>query len=497
MLPASVDQFLSAQNEFLQLSSQKNSLFKILSEVIAGELQDSDFRDSFDFLFKNAVYFKKINDIRTISSDFCKEKFKKKIRIQFLNILGSVGLYSFLAQKSWPAKHQHRLNARFRLQQTHLVDQMYQNERETLFRHIQYLQFRKIDYSVTPFLDKTLFREFQSIFKTGKMDRLLYNRENQLYLDGLRYALGRPHESDAVRIRRKLISRCNKKLKLFGEFMKHHFPNPISKFEIVLLLRDFCFYSCYTPQILISVKRLSLKALKARGTQSGDFQIELIDRKKAKIAQWSHISQSEQYTDLAESVEKFLNENNEPGGLAFFAQVFGHCLFLKGGAQLRLIGTKIMFGTTLHTERFSRLLRVLDSFSAESLVLKRLCLHVLSHRKLTVDDLLIKNGIEHLVISFLLNQFELVALELSVRQLLHFLENLLTLLKRFYEGSFLYELLLKQYRPETPDLGDWIQQSKLRDSLSQKPVFGDLKKDFELWICVLKLVLRLGRPAPL
>ena len=487
ILPDQIRRLVDIHNKFDFKNNQTKNLSFILSQSILSNLNLDDFDYIYDSLFKNWESFKKVDLLRTIVLDFCKEKYKCRFQICFLNILESIGIYSFLCQNHWSNK----LKRIFNKESTFVLKQEATDDKGEMFallnNKIKLLKKKEILFFVTPHFKSNFFEDFENIFNQNKkINKIFLNSKNQNYLRFIADPNFEKEKKD--KIRKRICSRINKSIKSCIDFMKQNLKNPISKFEIVLLMRDFAFSHCYTSKGFLKAKQMILDSKINKKHFNIPDQNPFINLETTG----NEDINNKIFISLFSDIRHFMIENNEPSGLAFLSLLISKMLFSKNGNQLRLITTKIMFSVLFNKSNLTILLKTIDSLNVSSLIFKRLVEFVLEWG-MTIEDLFVKNGIEHLFISFVLIQFEFIIKEMSLEQLFYFLQNMRALLKVYIEKSHKNEYFLKKYWTNEQDKREeWIEESSLFSILKENDTYSEIIQTFTIWEILIECVLTLG-----
>ena len=335
-------------------------------------------------------------------------------------------------------------------------------------------------FYLTPYLKEDYFEGFVRIFKEKMCNKLFINKEDKNMLIGLSDNEEEEEQQTNKEIKNKITSRIERKLKKFQKITIKELEERNTEFDVIFMIRDFCYKLGYTPDQLIEIKKMNLNSAVVRKSH-------IIFKKENTMN-----PQREKNDPLLKHLD-FLKFNNEPGGLCMISFVVMRLICLQNMKSNYRLVNKLMFGIYLNRKKMTQIFRVLDSFSPDSLILINLLNFLIEKECLDDEELFIKRGVEHLTVSFLLMHLDVVANELSVSQLINFLESFKVLLKDYFKKSYRYEYLLVDYRSEANQKEKtWIDNSKLKETLNEN--YDELVESVEIWLCVLKIAYNQSKP---
>lgn len=457
----------------------KNStnLFELILKLIMTEYQGFDFESFLDYFFRNKSLYDQVDDMDAILKIAINEKTQEKIKMYFLLILGNIGLYSFLCSNFYPFNIQEKRNNIIEIKINDYIEdkdsRQIRNAQVIIFEMTSKLKKFHFYFNTFDMKYNLFFREFVQQFKEQNFSQMFLNSKGQFYLQNFGKNLENFSKKNE-KIKQKLEIRIHNNLKRLNQRFLENVQMYKNPFYFALIFRDFLCKYLYPRHVFIEVKYMSLYEEKSKAT---DFAI-------AKKFQFKKIKEE---TPRLLELLTFLEKNNEPGGLSFFSQLALRIIDKSKKARKRVNLLIMMFGAILHFKKYQEIIGVLDCFCPGSKFLVNL-VRFIKEREYSVEDLFVKIGIEHLVISFFLLHFEPIAQELTSFQFIYFLERMQILLKNYHKNSYKYNYLLKDKK----SLLEWKTESDLKSELDRDSCFNNISKNFKLWIYVMKSASKLS-----
>lgn len=471
-IPILFKKLLDVQMQHIMLSENPIDVFEIIFDFIKTKNHNFEFNYYLEYFFKNPYFYDKVNDLRVVLKYAINQETGDRIKMFYLLILYNTGLYSFLCSNFWPEdiKEKRIFDMKHNLRQMIKMkdSEMERNVQNVIFDTKYNLKNSIMFFNTIDLKHNLFFKEFLFQFSQEESSKIFYNRTGQYYLRNFG-----SQENDSIkvnnRIKEKLEIRIHNRVKRLCPLMKENVQMYKDHFFFILLFRDFLSNYSYNQTDFVDVKYMSIQK------ETNKNNLLLIDTKSMFPAKPKEV------VLRSKEIRQFSTKNNEPGGLSFFCQLAAHVFNRSEKKRKRVNLMIMMFGLTLNDSKFQEILRVLDSFSPGSEILYWL-VEFIQEKQFSVQDLFVKNGIEHLLISFMLLHFELIAQELTTMQFINFLEGMHDLMKNYYKSSYKFEYFLK----EKDTLYGWKTKSELKAQLDQDFCFKNMMKNFKLWIHLMK-----------
>lgn len=453
----------------------------MFTKLFFGEEQGLNLAECLNFFFKNTYYFREVNDISYIITGSIAQKLRKKIQMYFLHILNSIGLYAFLVLCHLDEQDQQ--SQLQRVQQSIARYSNFDDENLVIWKLVKELNSKRLPFDMFAFSAGDFFAKFIAKFQSEKCDLLFEGEDNKDLMEEVSEDDEDEDQEnrDRLRLKSRISRRIARKLKRFKGLSSRIREICGSRWESLFLVRDFCYKLGYSQERVLRVKEDNLNS-----SFSNQKSLKLSERFESR----SPPTESSSRTRFVDWLRKL----NEPGGLGL-ALFLAHTLTRKCDEKASAkVVTRILFGVCLHKQKFLQLFRVLDAFCLENRFLASLFGFIAEADCLDADSLFVKNGLEHLVIAFVLMHIDWVAAELSVSQFTGFLKSFLALLKDYNSRSYKFEYLISQTSHESQSSQDQAFRtfSQLKETLR---THKKLYKSLEIWLCVLDYAQHIGKQA--
>ena len=477
-IPINIKKILEFQLRYQSQTDDKINLFSIILNLISKQKQNFNFENYLGYFFKNNYYFDEVNDLNIILSAVVNERSGLEINMYYLLILNYIGLYSFLCLNHWPPDIAKQKKKRIK---TILVDLTKASEgnivSETayiIYETRNLLNKKRFSFHVNDLKFNVFFNKFINMFNNQNCHNMFKNSKGKNYLSNMN---DKNFTDNNVIIKKKIHFRIKKKLSLFIPLIKENINMYKKVFNFVLIIRDFTNKIAYSKNSFLKAKQMSLN--------SGD----RIENDYKLVMNIKGKNNSNEENKEISDIKRFLENNNEPGGLSFISQLACRIIQNSKKSRKRINLMIMMFGILFNRKALKTIFRMLDSFNPKSNIIHNLCLFI-EGKKIRPEDLFVKNEIENLIISFCLIHFEFIAQELSTVQFLNFLENMKKIITNYYRKSYISEFLL--FKEGSEKIKDWRESSILRESFESNNTYRIIKKNFKVWINVLKSAINLG-----
>ena len=183
-------------------------------------------------------------------------------------------------------------------------------------------------------------------------------------------------------------------------------------------------------------------------------------------------------------MQTFISDSREVGCLSFIITISKKLLsskkkrrnqHFKGGEALTAC-----FGLLAQRERFTRVLNLLDYFQGNSPFLSGLSQFV-SEYSGSVENAFVKRGVEKLMLQYILAQMSFVVLELPVKSLLDFFDELLEFMNYYLTEGCHFEYLQKNE-------DGYIDESFIDSYFGEKKKVK-VERQIQFWISLLEVSL--------
>lgn len=428
-------------------------------------------KECFDLFFKSKFHITEINDIEFVIKNCLKDKINVDIKLYFLMILDTVGIYSFLCLSHVDKEFRSKMLEEIRKM---IKNNNFENQREDLIKKmnilIHKLRKKNTTFYITPLFKREYNKIIKKTFKELKCSRILIKKNKGKIFDNL--SDSETNEKDQNNQKNDFENKLKRKLKKFGQKINENINDNKGKFIKIFFIRDFAFEMFYDLNYFLEIKKINLNS-----TLENKVLIRVKYENKENI----------QNNGI---IRDFFKNLNEPGGLFFLMIITNHFLLNSDSKNHLEIINGIIFSLNLHSKYMGKVFKVLDCFDSYNFLIIDLANFIIEIIGLNVKEIFLKMGFEHLIITFILGRFGEIANSLSVVQFIAFLKHFINLFEQFNEETYALKYLLYDYREGKNEKTSrpFFKNNFLIDYLSENKRREDFEKKLKHYYSILKYI---------